>query len=703
MAIDPYSPCPCGSGKKLKFCKCVDNVQDLEKVLKLIEGGQGVAALDRINQLLQKTPNAAWLLAIKGELSLQLGEVETLCDTADRFLKLKPDNPLALVMSSVASNSKQEPIENSARLLLDGMAESRESLPALTLTAIDVLLRNLMMTGNTSLVGFWADILASLTRDSGPQDNSPLLDPSINLLCKVPPKAIDDASSVAWNERLAEVLALTRTFRFSQAESKLRSILRDFPDQPGPLSHLLRCQLAQLDQSGAFNTATKLAESLEVSDADRCYFGAIALELEPNNEGLQCPSLNRYVEIGSEDEVIEKLLAHPNAIAADGESMQQGREYYAALVGDEVPAKSVISLTSGPTVSDEASDDRTPTKLAATFIIFGKQTDRPSRLLVTSFRFHEHESLVADVCDSLPLGDALDMPKGIDMHYVAFLGRPRFVQTGGDDVLTMDETSHELTNDFLNLPINLLGGKSPMEVREDEAMRGKLRSLLAHLEGSQQFVLSKGTIAGIYEKLEIPYPAVEVDETTTQVQMQDPLALTRIDVTQPNDDVLFGVLVRAMSFGASRTFHHAAQEVLGRPGLSDRPEAKISVLSGLLSTEPSPDKRLQYAVDLEDALVASGRPVGRAVLQRIGLLNSLGRDDEAREALTAAVQKYPEDEYLVSFLQYAMQSQGGGMPGGVPGGAPQAGPTETESGIVLPGQEGGQSGGGESKLWLPGS
>ncbi len=701
MAIDHYSPCPCGSGKKLKFCKCVDNVQDLETVLKLIEGGQGVAALDRINQLLNKTPNAAWLLAIKGELCLQLGEVETLCDTADRFLKLKPDNPLALVMSSVASTSKQEPIENAARLLLDGMAESRESLPALTLTAIDVLLRNLMMTGSTSLVGFWADILASLTRDSGPQDNSPLLDPTINLLCKVPPKAIDDPSSVAWNERLAEVLALTRTFRFGQAESKLRSILRDFPDQPGPLSHLLRCQLAQLDQSGAYNTATKLAESLEVSDADRCYYGAIALELEPQSESLQCPSLNRYCEISSEEEVIEKLLANPNAIAADGESMQQGREYYAALVGDEVPAKSVISLTSGPTASDGGNDDaRTPTKLAATFIVFGKQTDRPARLLLTAFRFHEHESLVREVCDSLPLGEELDLPDGIDMHYIAFLGRPRFVQTGGDDVLTMDEASRETTADFLNLPINLLGGKSPLEVRDDESVRGKLRSLLAHLEGSQQFVLSKGTIANIYAQLDIPYPAVEVDESTTQLQMQDPLALTRIDVSKPNDDVLFGVLVRAMSFGASRTFHHAAQEVLGRPGLADRPEAKISVLSGLLSTEPSPDQRLQYAQDLEDALAASGRPVGRAVLQRIGLLNSLGRDDEARDALTAAVQKYPEDEYLVSFLQYAMQSQGGGMPGGP---APQAGPAETESGIVLPGQEGGQASGGESKLWLPGS
>lgn len=697
MAIDHYSPCPCGSGKKLKFCKCVDNIQDLEKVLKLIEGGQGVAALDRINQLLQKTPNTAWLLAIKGELTLQLDEPETFRDTAERFLQLKPDNPLALVMRSISAAMGGEPSETAARYLLDGMAESRESLPALTLSAIDILLRSLTATGRFSMVGFWADILASLTRDSGPQDNSPLLDPTINLLAKAPPKSIDDPSSVAWNERLAEVKALTRTFRFSQAESKLRSILRDFPDQPGPLSHLLRCQLAQLDQSAAFNTAAKLADSLDISDADRCYYGALALEIEPNAVSLQCPTMNRYCEISNEDEVIEKLLADPCSMAAEGEAMEQGREYYAAIVGDEVPAKRVVSILDRPANADRADGDRTPNKLVATVVIYGRQTDRPSRMLLTAFRFADHEAQVNALCDSLGLGKSLDVPTdSIDMHYLAFLGRPRFVSGAEQEDLTMDETSAQITHDFLNLPIHALGGKSPLEVKDDESVRAKLRSVLAHLEGAQQFVLSIGTVANIYSQLDIEYPKFDIDASTTQLAMQDALVLTRIDVKQPNDDVLFGVLVRAMSFGASRTFHHAALEVLARPELADRVEAKISVLSGLLSTEPSVDKRLEYAVELEETLAASERPVGRAVLQRIGLLNAMGRDDDARTALTEAVQKYPEDPYLTSFLQYAMQGQGG-MPGR------PAAPAESESGLVLPGQEGGSESGGESKLWLPGS
>ena len=70
MTTDNYAPCPCGSGKKMKFCKCVDQPQEYEKIVRFIEGGQDLAAMDRVNQLLAKTPSAAWLLAIKSELAL---------------------------------------------------------------------------------------------------------------------------------------------------------------------------------------------------------------------------------------------------------------------------------------------------------------------------------------------------------------------------------------------------------------------------------------------------------------------------------------------------------------------------------------------------------------------------------------------------------------------------------------------------------
>ena len=47
MTTNNYAPCPCGSGKKMKFCKCVDQPHEYETIMRLLEGGQEVAALDR--------------------------------------------------------------------------------------------------------------------------------------------------------------------------------------------------------------------------------------------------------------------------------------------------------------------------------------------------------------------------------------------------------------------------------------------------------------------------------------------------------------------------------------------------------------------------------------------------------------------------------------------------------------------------------
>jgi len=74
MAVDPYAPCPCGSGKKVKFC-CSDLVGDIEKIHRMIEGDQPRAALRHAEQTLAKHPGRASVLDLKATLELALGEM----------------------------------------------------------------------------------------------------------------------------------------------------------------------------------------------------------------------------------------------------------------------------------------------------------------------------------------------------------------------------------------------------------------------------------------------------------------------------------------------------------------------------------------------------------------------------------------------------------------------------------------------------
>lgn len=58
--VDPYSPCPCGSGQKFKWC-CQKVEAYAEKAQRLYESGQFEAALAAIDDGLRKVPGNSWL------------------------------------------------------------------------------------------------------------------------------------------------------------------------------------------------------------------------------------------------------------------------------------------------------------------------------------------------------------------------------------------------------------------------------------------------------------------------------------------------------------------------------------------------------------------------------------------------------------------------------------------------------------------
>jgi tetratricopeptide (TPR) repeat protein len=702
MPIDHYSPCPCGSGKKLKFCKCVENPQDFEKLIKLIEGGQEVAALDRINQMLTKTPNAAWLLALKGELTLGMQEVDSFRETAKRFLKLKPDNPLALIMTSVVSSIDGEPQETAARHLLQGMAESRESLPAMALPAIQMLIRALASTGNLSMVGYWADVYAALTGNET-QEESVLLEPGLNLIAKAPAKIIDDPAGVPWKERLAEVLVLARTFRYEQAETKLQSILRDFPGQPGPLSHLLRAKYAQLDQSGAMETARKLAACIELSAEDRAYYAAVAMELEPEQTSLKTQMTVRYCEVDSDDRLTESLSKLEYVEVAEVEGIDQARQYFSYLVHDEVPARRIYNIfdaTKG--TADNESGKRSIASSVGTVVFFSKQTDKPPRILFLANSYARYSDRIQEVLDALQLGNDMDATPPLSGSYVEFLNRPRRIL--GDELsgVSAEELGPLVLEEFLNMPFVALENQTPLEATQDEKKRAKLLGILSHFEGEQSIVFDANVIPEIYQRLNLERPRVKVDPASPALKLQSILDLERINIEEVSAQQLRGVMIRGMGLGASRVCYRCAKAIVKSEELQSDPQIQVVATSNLLAMSTSLEEKIELSKQLETLMSAAGTPVGRVIIQRLGLLHAAGRVEEAQKTIMDAVQKYPEDPYLMSFIQYAMQGAGGPvdplasrMQGARPGTA------QTESGLLLPGQTDAPA--GESKLWLPGS
>jgi len=129
MSIDIYSPCPCGSGKKFKFC-CHAIADEMDRIIRLMEGNQPRVAVQQLEILARKHPANAWIGTTQGMLLLDLGEGTAARDLLKGVLEEHPDNELAIVLYAAAM-VQAEGFENAKRALHRAFQRSAKKLPAL--------------------------------------------------------------------------------------------------------------------------------------------------------------------------------------------------------------------------------------------------------------------------------------------------------------------------------------------------------------------------------------------------------------------------------------------------------------------------------------------------------------------------------------------------------------------------------------------
>ena len=129
MSIDIYAPCPCGSGKKFKFC-CHALSDDMDRVIRLMEGNQPRVALQQLEYLAQKHPRNPWVGTTRAMLLLDLNEGTTARDVLKLVLEENPDNELAIVLYAAAM-IQAEGFEAAKRPIHRAFQRSAKKLPTL--------------------------------------------------------------------------------------------------------------------------------------------------------------------------------------------------------------------------------------------------------------------------------------------------------------------------------------------------------------------------------------------------------------------------------------------------------------------------------------------------------------------------------------------------------------------------------------------
>ena len=113
--VDPYSPCPCGSGQKYKWC-CQKVESYAERAQRLVENGQYESALKPLDEGLAKAPANPWLSTRKALIQVQLNQFDGAKLTLRELLRSHPDNLMGSILLTQLFLQTEGPIAGAAQL-----------------------------------------------------------------------------------------------------------------------------------------------------------------------------------------------------------------------------------------------------------------------------------------------------------------------------------------------------------------------------------------------------------------------------------------------------------------------------------------------------------------------------------------------------------------------------------------------------------
>ena len=100
MTPDLYTPCPCGSGKKFKWC-CQPVYADINRALEQDANGQEERALRLIDQVVHKHPGNPEAWGQKARLLYNHGKVDQAEEALAKAFEINPNYPFGLWLRAI--------------------------------------------------------------------------------------------------------------------------------------------------------------------------------------------------------------------------------------------------------------------------------------------------------------------------------------------------------------------------------------------------------------------------------------------------------------------------------------------------------------------------------------------------------------------------------------------------------------------------
>jgi tetratricopeptide (TPR) repeat protein len=577
MTIDVYQLCPCGSGKKIKFCCCRDITNDLGKIIQKLDGDQRVAALDQVSKAVTKHGNREALLAIKAIAELQLGNEEGAAQTVDAFLAAHPDNSVALALSATVKSTQEDPrcgieplqraLEKVGEYVPDAVYESIGALAEALLVAGHVLPARAHLLLQSALAGDEDEEIREILTRLGRS-------PHLPLLLKQTPQLDECPEGSPLEAEFNAALDLASRGTWLAAAERFAELLNKAPDEPSIHRNLgiLYCCLGKTsDAIAALRRYASCDGDVDLDDAVEAE--ALAQLLDPDYNAERIPVWAVKYPIQDVEKLLEKFADEKCIDRIPVDTTQLGGE-------DKPPPKGVFSLLDRP-LPETGADlqrDQIPNVLGQ-LLVFGRETDREARLeayFSETDDFEDKKKALADVA-----GDLLEEPTETEQvsETPAIEGTLAWNWRMPDDTpvdrreqLAVEQRRETVLSRWPTIKVPGLGGKVPDELKDDPACRIQLLAAVWLLEMSGEMNLWDVDYNELRKRLGLPL-AEPIDPAENDVLSLPLTRLARLVMDKLTEDQLVFVFQRAISHQAHNATRAAAQELLARESM----RAKIHV------------------------------------------------------------------------------------------------------------------------------
>lgn len=488
-----YEPCQCGSGKKMKFC-CPDLAADWEKIKRLLEADQTVAALEHLNRVIdqrrrQGKPDNPALLAERISLLRSLHQ-DQWYEEVDRLCASFPNNARAIAWQGIkllvgktpSEQNEADCSEENLRAAMERWLSARELSAESSLEWVSLTLMLAWAMLDHDWIRPAVFILRVLFRGGNPpewairQYMEIRSDKSIPLALKCF-ENFDLWPEVEQSPPLKEAWSKLFNFDWRRAEQELTNLASQ-GDAPAAAWRLLaeaRLLLGKTEEaSAALRTyIEKWPSSVDVFEAE-----LLLLSIGPRSRLGWVPSNRREWKVLDIDRVQEAMISDSRCVMVEPSNFEE----FAAEIRPRM-ASSIIQFAPLPDDAELTSADQIPPVIGH-LLLFGKQTDRDASLVLTAFgeRIEQCTAVIQQMCGDLIAEMSADVGEAerswLNIELTQQFQWPKNLSTPHVRELTMARVREVLLRRWPNRPVECLGGRTFFEAAADPSLRMRLLALI---------------------------------------------------------------------------------------------------------------------------------------------------------------------------------------------------------------------------------